>query len=270
MVIGGINSDDVPSRARRPSPTTQTWADAPLLNVARGRPLAATLLSGESWWQASRCRREGQRYHHRDLRPDRGHVKRASPSFPTCPSTTAPPRGWPRPRDRVHYTDSEPVLVALLFIRRVATGRYPGAEYRPRVRACGACRWRRPGDRRLDGGEAVRRRRQLTARVDRLDPIPALDARRAMSTPQGRTRDRLLAGAVYLVAGGYVGDGFSDTRAHATVEGSPTSNRWTTMPPACSPATTPKPSSSETAASCSWAATRTSMSTAIRRGAGRR
>jgi len=47
MVIGGVNSDDVPfSSTKILSPATRTWTDGPLLDVARGVPLAAVLGDG--------------------------------------------------------------------------------------------------------------------------------------------------------------------------------------------------------------------------------
>ena len=47
MVIGGINSDDVSfSSTKLFAPTTRTWTDGPLLDVARGQPLAATMADG--------------------------------------------------------------------------------------------------------------------------------------------------------------------------------------------------------------------------------
>jgi len=47
MVIGGINAEDVPfSSTKIFSQTTRTWTDGPLLDVARGQPMAATLVDG--------------------------------------------------------------------------------------------------------------------------------------------------------------------------------------------------------------------------------
>ena len=47
MVLGGINSDDVPfSSTKIFSPETRTWTNGPLLDLARSEPLAAALADG--------------------------------------------------------------------------------------------------------------------------------------------------------------------------------------------------------------------------------
>ncbi len=47
MVLGGINSDDIPfSSTKVFSPEARTWVDGPLLDVARSTPLAASLPDG--------------------------------------------------------------------------------------------------------------------------------------------------------------------------------------------------------------------------------
>jgi hypothetical protein len=235
MVIGGINADDAPfSSTKIFSPTTRTWADGPLLDIARSRPFAATLRDGRVLVASEVAV---------------GETSSATTTEIYDPSIGAWSRG-PSPSavslfellvladGRVlgigfDHTDTEPQVVAVLFdpsrdgwVRINAPGTGLGFELVALADggALAIGGW--------DGGELFGGDGSVTARVDRLDPTSGRWTPVApMATPRTEATTVRLADGRVLVAGGYVGDGFSDTRAHATAEVfDPESGRWSSMP----------------------------------------
>jgi hypothetical protein len=229
MVIGGINAEDVSfSSTKIFSPTTRTWTDGPLLDVARGQPLAATLEDG------------------RVLVASEAAVDETS-SITTTEIYDPSVGTWSRAA-----TLNGPHLLGLLPL---ADGRVLGfgTEFEVSV-------WLEIFDPKrdtwtsieppefthwnleyvaLNDGGILAVGGWVNTEVDRLpaDLVERYDPRQnrwsevPMTTPRvDATAVRLADGRV-LVAGGYVGDGFANSQAVASVElFDPASGRWTTMP----------------------------------------
>jgi hypothetical protein len=234
MVIGGINSDDISfSSTKIFSPTARKWADGPLLEVARNQPSAAVLGDGQVL-VASDMSDERSSITTSELYDPAASLWARGPSL----SATSLYDLHTLANGRVlgigyNYTDSEPVLVALVFdpSRDAWVGiQAPGTGLGFELVALADGGALAIGG--YDGGELYGGDGSLVDRVQRLDrtsgrwsEVAPLSAARA-----GTTSVRLADGRI-LVAGGFVGDGFSNGQALGAVEVfDPGPGRWSSMP----------------------------------------
>jgi len=235
MVIGGINDEDVLfSSTKLFSPTTRTWTDGPLLEIARGQPLAATLDDGRVLVASEVATGD-------------------SPTLTTTeifdPSVGAWSRGASLTGSSVHElvaltnglilgigwdnADSEPVVAAVLYdaAKNVWVGiNSPGTGIGFDIVALGAGGALAIGG--SDGGELYGGNGSVTSRVDRLDPLSLRWSPVAqLPTARDETMAARLPDGRVLVAGGMVGYEPTGGRALTTVEAfDPESGQWTALP----------------------------------------
>lgn len=233
IVIGGINSDDVSfSSTKVFSPTTRTWTDGPLLDIARGQPLAATL--GDGRVLVASDVGETSSITTAELYDPAVGTWTRGPTLSALALTDLIPLASGRLLGIGYsHTDSEPVLVALLFDpARAAWVAIHAPDMGLGFDLVALADGGALAIGGYDGGELYGGDGSLIARVQRLDPtsgrwseVASLSAARA-----GTMSVRLVDGRI-LVAGGFVGDGFSNGQALGAVEVfDPESGRWTTMP----------------------------------------
>ena len=233
IVIGGINDDDVPfSSTKIYSAANGAWADGPLLGVARGQPLAATIAGGRVL-----------------VLSDVSATDTAALSTTEIydPSSGSWSRGASLTGLRLHTlvaladgralglgqdaADAEPSLVAVIYDPAADAWRGIDAPT-PRIwfeivalqdggaLAIGG----------NDGGELFGGDGSVTARVDRLDPETGhWSPVASMPTARASTTSVVLADGRVLVAGGTGGQGGPDRGPALTrVEVfDPESDAWT-------------------------------------------
>lgn len=235
MVIGGINIDDVSfSSTKIFSSTARTWADGPLLDVARNRPFAATLGDGRVLVASEVAFAETSSITTTEIYDPSAGTWSRGPSLSAVSFNDLLPLADGRLLGMgISDMDTEPALVALLFdpsrdtwVTIQAPGMGIGFEL---VALADGGALAIGG---YDGGELYGGDGSLTARVGRLDPTSGRwNPVAPMSTPRAETTTVRLVDGRVLAIGGAIGDDFSNSQALTAVElFDPESDRWTTLP----------------------------------------